>query len=439
MDVVNAIRNYVQKMVKKTPGLKVLLMDRPTMQVVSMVYSQSEILEHEVFLLELLENNKRQKMQHLKCLIFCRPTSDNVKQITAELKEPKYGEYNLFFSNVLAREHLERLAASDENELVNSVQEYFADYHAVNKHLFSLNTPTVIPLMRPFGDPKLFERVTDGLAACLLSLKKKPNIRYQKSSDLARQIARDLHARMDNDPSLFDFRRSETAPLLLILDRKNDPVTPLLTQWTYQAMVHELIGIDNNRVNLQKVNKKLEEIVLSAEQDTFFADNMYSNFGDLCVNIKKMVDEFKEKAKVTQNISTIDDMKRIMENLPQFQSSSGLVSKHLNLVTELSSIQNSRNLMEISRLEQEIVCEDNHSQSLSTLQEIIRNPKVSEDDALRVVMLYALKYESNPKNATTRLIDLLYDKGLDSSRIQVCFCYYCSISCYVLFHCNKIS
>ncbi len=27
-------------------------------------------------------------------------------------------------------------------------------------------------------------------------------------------------------------------------------MTPLLSQWTYQAMVHELLGISNNRVSL---------------------------------------------------------------------------------------------------------------------------------------------------------------------------------------------
>jgi hypothetical protein len=34
---------------------------------------------------------------------------------------------------------------------------------------------------------------------------------------------------------------------------QDDPVTPLLSQWTYRAMVHELIGISNNRVLLTKV------------------------------------------------------------------------------------------------------------------------------------------------------------------------------------------
>lgn len=58
---------------------------------------------------------------------------------------------------------------------------------------------------------------------------------------------------MEEEESLFDFRGSQLPPLLLIIDRRSDPVTPLLTQWTYQAMVHELLGIHNGRVNLTMV------------------------------------------------------------------------------------------------------------------------------------------------------------------------------------------
>lgn len=46
-------------------------------------------------------------------------------------------------------------------------------------------------------------------------------------------------------------------------------------QWTYQAMVHELLGIHNNRVDMSavpNVPKDLHEVVLSAEHDEFFAE-----------------------------------------------------------------------------------------------------------------------------------------------------------------------
>lgn len=47
------------------------------------------------------------------------------------------------------------------------------------------------------------------------------------------------HARaIDQPPSpqvgVFDFG-SRSTPLVLLLDRRDDPVTPLLTQWTYQV------------------------------------------------------------------------------------------------------------------------------------------------------------------------------------------------------------
>ena len=41
----------------------------------------------------------------------------------------------------------------------------------------------------------------------------------------------------EHEPGLFDFRRTEVAPLLLVVDRRDDPVTPLLNQWTYQVLL----------------------------------------------------------------------------------------------------------------------------------------------------------------------------------------------------------
>jgi hypothetical protein len=91
----------------------------------------------------------------------------------------------------------------------------------------------------------------EGLTALLLSLKKVPTIRYSRASSLCATLARELNASITSAPDLWDFRRGEKPTTLVIVDRRDDPVTPLLTQWTYQAMVHELLGIDNGRVSLK--------------------------------------------------------------------------------------------------------------------------------------------------------------------------------------------
>ena len=48
-----------------------------------------------------------------------------------------------------------------------------------------------------------------------------------------------------------------------------------------------------------------QEVVLSSEQDGFFKINMHENFGDIGMNIKRMVDDFQQVAKSNQNIQTI--------------------------------------------------------------------------------------------------------------------------------------
>jgi len=77
--------------------------------------------------------------------------------------------------------------------------------------------------------------------------------RYQSGSEMCHKLAQALsQLTTGEERELFDFgsRGSEAQPVLLLVDRKEDPVTPLLTQWTYQAMVHELLGIHANRVNI---------------------------------------------------------------------------------------------------------------------------------------------------------------------------------------------
>jgi len=140
---------------------------------------------------------------------------------------------------------------------VRAVQEYFADFLVINPDLMSLNLG--FPLRRIWStspdswNQDSLQRSTEGVLALLLALKKKPLIRYQKTSLLAKKLATEVRYHMTQEDTLFDFRKTDTPPILLIVDRRDDPVTPLLTQWTYQAMVHELLGINNGRVDLKEV------------------------------------------------------------------------------------------------------------------------------------------------------------------------------------------
>ncbi|KAI0883477.1 Sec1-like protein [Annulohypoxylon maeteangense] len=426
MDVVQAVSGYISKMVSAgdsaagTPSakMKILLLDKDTVPIVSTAITQSSLLNHEVYLTDRLDNPNREKMRHLRCLCFVRPSPESIQFLIDELRDPKYGEYYLYFSNVVKKSSLERLAEADDHEVVKQVQEHFADYLVINPDLFSLNL--TLPQQRIWsGNPDMWnpdslQRTTDGLIAILLSLKKKPLIRYERNSLLAKKLATEVRYHMTQEEQLFDFRKVDTPPMLLILDRREDPATPLLNQWTYQAMVHQLLGIHNGRVNLDDVpdvRPELKEIVLSQDQDPFFKKNMYLNFGDLGGNIKDYVEQYQSKTKNNANIESITDMKRFIEEYPEFRKLSGNVSKHVTLVSELSRRVAAENLLEVSEVEQSLACNDNHATDLRNVQKLIQSPSVTADNKVGLVALYALRYEKHPSNSLAMLVDLLSAAG----------------------------
>ena len=55
------------------------------------------------------------------------------------MKEPKYGQYYLYFSNTIEKMDLKLIAENDDQEVVREVNEFFADYCAINQHVFSFN------------------------------------------------------------------------------------------------------------------------------------------------------------------------------------------------------------------------------------------------------------------------------------------------------------
>lgn len=421
MDVIAAAKAYVNKMIKDSkPGMKILLMDKETTSFISMVFGRSEIQQKEIYLLQRLDEGPYDapSLRYLKCLVLLRPTQQNIDNLRKELSNPRYGAYYIYFTNIISKADIKLLAEYDEQELVQEVQELYLDYLAVNPHLFSIGIPQYIS-GRKWHEGAL-QRTVQGIIALLLSLKKCPAIRYPQNSRMCSELARGIKDVLDKESSLFTFG-NQCPPLLLILDRRSDPITPLLNQWTYQAMVHELLSINNNRVNLSKVpdvSKELSEVVLSAEHDAFYAKNIFLNFGEIGQNIKELMEQFQLKAKSNQKIENIADMKQFVESYPQFKKLSGDVAKHVTVMGELSRLVNKHHLLDVSEVEQEIATENEHSAHLQSVRKLLDNTNVRDSDAIKLVMLYALRYQKQSNNSKHQLLNTLKRRGIPEHPIR---------------------
>lgn len=312
---------------------------------------------------------------------------------------------------MIPRTEIKALAECDESESVREVKEIYADYLCINSSLFSLNIPTCLQSLS--WQPEALDRTVNGIVGVLLSLKLRPTIRYKNGSPPAQTLAKRVFEMMNKESALFSFRPPENGippPLLLILDRRDDPITPLLTQWTYQAMVHQLLNIRNNRVDLSGVvgvPSELKEVVLSAEQDEFYANNLFANYGEIAQTIRDLIESFQKRAKEQKKIETIADMKSFVESYPQFKKMSGTVNKHLVVISELSMQIGKKSLLELSELEQDMACRADHSAQLQKVKKLVTEERISVEDALRLILIYSMRYERHANCGTVGLLNSL--------------------------------
>lgn len=67
----------------------------PQTPIVSLASTQSILLSHQVYLTDRIDNKKRERMAHMKCVCLLQNSEESLAALEAELREPKYGEYYL--------------------------------------------------------------------------------------------------------------------------------------------------------------------------------------------------------------------------------------------------------------------------------------------------------------------------------------------------------
>lgn len=120
---------------------------------------------------------------------------------------------------------------------------------------------------------------------------------------------------------------------------------------------------------------------------------------------------------------------------------SGAVTKHVTLVGELSRVVTQHNLLEISEAEQELSCQEEHSQSLTKIRRLLATDQIRDIDAARLVFLYAIRYKiedesflsyplyyflkfrynKHPNKDISGLVELLRRRGTPDRLIDVTF------------------
>lgn len=346
------------------------------------------------------------------------------------LTPPFFHPPSSVFTNRLDDVRLQDLAEADTGERVASVTEAFGDFEPVEPHHFAVPPPRgAAPLLAPAAwdyaaATDALTRCTEGVASVLLSLRRRFVVRHQCGSEAAARLGAALARVADVDErALFDFGRASSAsdapPLLLILDRRDDPVTPLLTQWTYAAMAHELVGVDGGRVDLSRapgVAPAFRDLVLTPAADPFFAAHARSNFGDVGVAVKALVDEAARSSAAgraaTAPGASVAELRAFVERVGDVTAAQAAAGKHVSLLGELARIVDARGLMSLSATEQEIACGSGSAAAhADAVTRALADGRLTDLDRLRLVALYALRHERDGGSAAAAMERRLLDDG----------------------------
>ncbi|RYP66357.1 hypothetical protein DL771_007863 [Monosporascus sp. 5C6A] len=242
-----------------------------------------------------------------------------------------------------------------------------------------------------------------------------PKVRYYRprnpiheasvlSSHLARFVSEELDEYVQWNPN-FPPQSSRPQGVLVITDRSMDLMAPLIHEFTYQAMAHDLLPIKDGdkttyRLKINEGTREAEEKDMElAEKDKVWVENRHRHMKD---TIDKLMGDFRrflEKnphfVNSDSNTTSLNAIKDMMAGLPQFQEMKETYSLHMNMAEACMDFFQNHKLNDLSPIEQTMATgldEDNRKPKnvLETVVRLLDDDAVMQSDRLRLIMMYLL-------------------------------------------------
>lgn len=430
------------------------MLDKHSQTLIYGVLKTFEILELGVQQIDLIENH-RNPSPNLDAIYILAPTAKNVDRIIADFapvggssrKTPStasnhYAGAHMFFIDALDDLLVNRLTSSPASPFLRQLIELFTNISADEPQVFTLRPPNPRSLITLYAPPtrsaqdalELWEDevcwISKSLINLFATLGERPYIRYYNptstsplgpaamTSDhlcktLATCLEKDLAEYCDSNegfPPITDPPRPRGT--IFIVERAMDLFSPLLHEFTYQSMCHDLLEInDGNKYSYSFKNQsgELEEKkVTLGEEDKVWVEVRHMHMKDA---LDKLIKDFKAYASEhghLTNGSSLNDMKDMLASLPHLKESKEKLSLHLSMAETCMEIFEKKQLMNIASVEQccstGMTAEGRHPKAIvEEMVPLLDDRSVSTSDKLRIVALYVLYRDGVPDEDRRRL------------------------------------
>jgi hypothetical protein len=226
---------------------------------------------------------------------------------------------------------------------------------------------------------------------------------------------------------------------LLLLDRCSfDPVTPALHFCTYQAMVNDMLDVNEGGFINMEIKGKKRDVLLSDKDDLWY-QLKYKHMVDVASGLTASKDDILRRHPSTAKFVGGDktgstaEMATIAKALPEYTSQMDRVTQHQNLAQKCLARFSSKSnalLNMIQDVEQTLATgwdQDGDKLKLNAVVDEMMNYMVDDDAMVKMrllVILVATQREKLPSASLERLctaadIDQSQRKGIDALRALV--------------------
>ncbi|KAJ5527451.1 hypothetical protein N7513_011610 [Penicillium frequentans] len=418
--VIEIQRDIILNTIRQSVGheWKVLVVDEQSRKLINAAVKEEEILNLNVSNVEQIEH-RRPSNPDMDALYILSPESWIVDCLMADFEVRRYRKAFLVWTSFLDPQLRQRLDRSD------MARERIADYRIMNisfypreSHLVTFRDPYSFPILFHPGCNNLIRKHLQELAQKIVSLcaclGEYPIIRYFKpraptheAAVLCSHLARFVQNELDQFAQFQrDFPPQTNRPrgVLLIVDRSMDTFAPLLHEFTFQAMAHDLLPIkDGDKVTYKTVlhegkeNEEQKDMEIG-EHDKVWVSYRHMHMKDL---LGKLGEDFaKFRAANPQfaedndktSVNTIKDM---LGGLTEFTEGKDAYTLHLNMAEECMKYFQQHKLLEVSSIEQSFATglDENYKKAknlAAQLVQLLDDEQVIHSDRLRLILLYIM-------------------------------------------------
>lgn len=375
------VKDVFESAASADPGWKILIVDDISMKVISAAVGMYDIMERKITLVESLEK-KRAPFKDMSAIYILAPTKESINLLVEDFTDKTkilYGT-NIFvyFLAPIPAQFLNQIKQCKHLiKRLKALSEINVDFLVKEQRAFTLDVsiPFGSYFLRTSGVPAEVA-LAEKLVTICATMNEYPYIRYKQSSGICSSLATVFKMKMDEfvgaNPTWWyhgsgksgNTSQERERSTFLLLDRASDCLTPLMHDFTYQAMVHDLLEVEGDKITYgaeaaDDPSKKEDKDVLLNEKDKLWVELRGKHIAQVIEILSGRINEICKSSTSSAfsggssdgNMS-LSQLASALKALPEYREVMSKLSQHMHIAHECMDEFNKHGLLDLSDIEQ---------------------------------------------------------------------------------------